>query len=300
MSRRPTGGRWDPKEDVCYFIASNVETMGWSVGRTPHLLIAVNEITGGSSLGKIKQWALDGSSVFIDSGVFNLTNEHARKHGITMDKALALAPDEIEGFDDLLKNYCRIVTELKDTCWGYIEIDQGGCENKIKTRSRLEEMGFSPIPVYHPLNDGWDYFDELAQRYDRICFGNVVQADPETRKRLLVTAWERRRKYPDLWIHLLGYTPNALLNAFPINSCDSSTWLAAVRWPDAFTVRTALQPVSRLDGRFAYDYDVAGDAPGGNGHAKSMGAYEAHFMTRTWRALLDEYRAIGADPGLYL
>ena len=62
----------------------------------------------------------------------------------------------------------------------------------------LEQMGLRPIPVYHPFNDGWDYFDYLAERYDRICFGNVVQADRETRKRLVATAWERHRKYPHL------------------------------------------------------------------------------------------------------
>lgn len=192
------------------------------------------------------------------------------------------------------------MSALKDDCWGYIEIDQGGRDHKIKTRALLEAEGLRPIPVYHPLNDGWDYFDELAQRYDRICVGNLVQAEPESRKRMLATIWERRRRYPDLWVHLLGYTPNALLNAFPVNSCDSSTWLSAVRWPDAFAVRAALRTVSRLDGRYAYDYELARDVPGGNGHAKQMGAYEAAFLTRTWRALLDEYRRHGCDPGLYL
>ena len=58
-----------------------------------------------------------------------------------------------------------------------VEVDQGGRENKIKTRARLEKMGLRPIPVYHPLNDGWDYFDYLAENYDRICMGNVVNAE---------------------------------------------------------------------------------------------------------------------------
>ena len=295
-----TGGVWDPNEDACYFIASDPTSLGFAIDHTRHLLVAVNAINGDTVLSNIKDWTARGHHVLIDSGVFNLANEHANRHKLPLEKALGLAPDEIEGFDELFAAYCRIAAALKNDCWGYIEIDQGGRDNKIKTRAKLEAMGLNPIPVYHPLNDGWDYFDELAANYDRICFGNMVQAEPESRKRMLATAWERRRKYPHLWIHLLGYTPNALLNAFPANSCDSSTWLSAVRWPDAFTVRTALQPVSRLPSHFAYDYEIDVYAPGGNGHAKSMGAYEAHFITATWRALLDEYRRLGCDPGLYL
>ena len=98
----------------------------------------------------------------------------------------------------------------------------------------------------------------------------------------------------------MGYTPNELLNAMPVNSCDSSTWLSAVRWPESFTVRAALKPVSRLDARFAYDFNTPVDQPGGNGHAKSMGAYDAYLSTRVWRTVLNEYRRLGCDPGFYL
>ena len=55
-----------------------------------------------------------------------------------------------------------------------------------------------------------------------------------------------------------------------------------------------------MPSHFAYDLSLDVHAIGGNGHAKSMGAYEAHFITATWRALLDEYRRLGCDPGLYL
>lgn len=295
-----TGGRWDPREDVCYFLAGGLDDLGHAMDRATHLLIAVNALAADTTLQQMLQWSADGAEILIDSGVFNLANDHARRRQVPLEQALALAPDAIDGFEDLFKAYCRIVSVLKDQCWGYIEIDQGGRDNKIKTRTKLEAMGFRPIPVYHPLNDGWDYFDELARGYDRICVGNLVQAEPEARKRMLATIWERRRAYPDLWVHLLGYTPNALLNAFPVNSCDSSTWLSAVRWPDRFAVRAALRTVSRLDSRYAYDYELARDVPGGRGHAIQMGAYEAFFLTRTWRALLAEYRQLGGDPGLYL
>jgi len=73
------------------------------------------------------------------------------------------------------------------------------------------------------------YFDnrtaELAE-WDQ----DQVAADPVSRLRIVATAYERKRKYPGLWIHLLGYTPDERLNAYPMDSADSTTWMSAVTW----------------------------------------------------------------------
>jgi hypothetical protein len=147
-----------------------------------------------------------------------------------MDEALALPPADIDGFDWLWDGFLKVHGWLGARAWGYIELDQGGAVNKRITRQRLHDEGVNPMPVYHPLNDGWDYFDELASQYDRICMGNVVQASPQLRVRLFHTLAERHRTYPDLWVHCLGMTPNQWANALPFDSCDSSTWLSMVRW----------------------------------------------------------------------
>lgn len=138
----------------------------------------------------------------------------ARAHGLTMDQALSLAPDDIDGFDWLLDRYVRVHDRFADRMWGIIELDQGGADRKRETRAHLRSLGINPIPVYHPMLDGWEYFDELASTNDRICFGNVVQASVPMRHRLLMTAYERKRAYPHLWIHLLGYgsrTPDSTI-----------------------------------------------------------------------------------------
>jgi len=250
-----TGGVWDYKEQNVYFLAGSPSAFNKQdvCDYYDHILTAVNEIHNSDD----EQFLLDavsrGKKVFIDSGVFNLTMQHSRANNISMDKVLALSPTEIDGFDNLFDKYTRIVKEIGDRAWGYIEIDQGGKDNKIKTRDRLHNLGFNPIPVYHPLVDGWDYFDYLAERYDRICLGNVVQAQNETRKRLLATMWERKRKYPNLWIHCLGMTPNEHSNAFPLNSCDSSSWVSTVRWMDMPT-RACLKAWDSVEERvFRYD-----------------------------------------------
>jgi len=292
-----TGGSWSEEQRNRYFLATDTnKTMDlMQNGRLiyHHLLVAVNEIderteqvmNQASSLGA--QW-------FIDSGIFNLTNDHMRAHGITMDRALALAPEEIDGFDLLFEKYVEILSRWKDRCWGYIELDQGGKENKIRTRTKLEKMGFRPIPVYHPFNDGWDYFDYLAERYDRICFGNVVQASNAVRKRLLATIWQRKQKYPDLWVHLLGVTPNQFLNAYPVDSGDSSSWLGSVRW-SGYTPRAALRTFGLMPKNFQYALGEV-DMPGREyAKAVAMSAYGSSMAIRGWRSYIERLNEFGVE-----
>lgn len=104
----------------------------------------------------------------------------------------------------------------------------------------------------HPFNDGWDYFDELATEYDRMCFGNVVQASQATRVRLLHTMWERRRDYPDLWVHVLGLSANEWCLPCPPDSGDSSSWLNSLRYPAARTESAALRRLGDLGNRLLY------------------------------------------------
>lgn len=230
MKQSTGGGSFDPREKFVYFIASNVDRLKltWTLNR--YQLVGVNEIHNDDELQMLRAWCEGGGKLFIDSGIYNLTMTHARKFNTSMDQALALAPEEIDGFDKLFERYCHTIDVLGDVCWGYTELDQGGRENKLRMRAKLESLGYRPMPVYHPLNDGWDYYDYLATRYDRFAFGNLVQAHPSLRVRLMATNWERHLNHPDVWVHLLGVTASPLTLAFPSQSCDSSTWQSAVRW----------------------------------------------------------------------
>src|SRR5579884_1416889 len=163
------GGTFDPREKNIYFLASNTDRMEWGYPMHDHLLVAVNELEGAESMEFLKRATSDPMKrIFLDSGVFNLAMTFAKKHNVSHDVALSMAPDEIEGFKELFEKYVDLVRTYGKRLWGYIEIDQGGRDNKIKTRAKLEALGLRPIPVYHPFSDGWDYFDYLAERYDRI------------------------------------------------------------------------------------------------------------------------------------
>lgn len=285
---KATGGNWDRTDSPVYFLAGNTSRLEDVVGLYPFLLIAVNE----APASHLARWLDKGSALFLDSGVYWLATQHANAHGLTMDQALGLAPDEVDGFDALFDSYVQLATEFGDRLWGYIEIDQGGKENKRKTRARLESLGLRPIPVYHPLNDGWDYFDELASQYDRICFGNVVKADKETRCHLIATAYERRRKYPNLWLHLLGVTPNERLMAWPSSSSDSSTWLQSIRWPHPPGVRAAGKSIGKLDTGFQYRLGSSKHDDDGAARATRLSGLNSYSDMTNWRRLVADYRDV--------
>jgi hypothetical protein len=286
---KTAGKQFDPNEGTIYFIvaATGVYTQAGMYAH-PYLLVAVNELHNDEQIREVRRFTRLGIKVMLDSGVFWLANEHAVKHSISLDEAINLAPEDLDGFDALRAHYLRVVKQIGEISWGYVEIDQGGRANKIRTRQGLEKLGLRPIPVYHPLGDGWDYFDDLASRYDRICIGNTVHAEYEIRLRLFATLWERRRKYPNLWIHLLGVTPNELMNAFPMNSMDSSTWLGSQRWPKS--------PDDYADGRTFgptfpdFQYELGREKEIHTAHyskARQMEAYIAEFQQRNLRAHLE-------------
>lgn len=281
---RTAGGAFDRSDTPIYFAA------GESSEYPKHLLLAVNDLYHKSQELRMVRLLDQGHKILLDSGIFNLTNEHKRATGCSMDEALSLPPDEIQGFDRLFDRYVELATSYQDRLWGYIELDQGGRENKIRTRERLHGLGLAPIPVYHPLHDGWDYFDELAEGYDRMCFGNVVQANHPTRVRLLHTMWERRRQYPHLWVHVLGLSACEWCLPCPPDSCDSSSWLNALRYPAVRTESAALRRLGEMGHRWNY---------GPAGTRDEACAQYADTMEHTlavWRGLQAVHESFGAVP----
>lgn len=250
-----TGGTWDPAARPVYFVAIAAWYLDNTTLRWPQCILrATNDVMAERQEKALLARHLDeGKTVLLDSGIFWLTNRHKRAHNMTMDQALTLAPEDIDGFAELEARYVELVQRYGDRLWGYIELDQGGAVNKRRTRGRLESLGLAPIPVYHPLLDGWDYFDELATQYDRICFGNIVQAPAATRVRLLHTLAERHRTYPDLWVHVLGLTVNDWCLGLGLDSCDSSAPISPLRWLRARTETALMKRHGTLPPSFTYE-----------------------------------------------
>lgn len=247
--KKPEGKTFDPRDRGVYFLAGDHDRR-LTCDIHPHLLIAVNEIAD-SDYPLIEELLGRGVRLLIDSGVFALTMAHANRHGMHMDEALQLRPEDVDGFAALWKRYIDVGKRFGPRSWGYIEMDLGGVVGKRRLRAKAEDAGLRPMPVYHPLNDGWKYFDELASQYNRICCGNMVHSGEYIRKRLIWTICERKKRYPGLWIHFLGLTPNEHLHAFPFDSADSSTWLSVVRW-NGYNERTDLRAFSPMPRDYQY------------------------------------------------
>ena len=241
-----SGGTFNLKDSPLNFIAADTHILFRDGSLIPethaNVLIAVNEIKNTKDKERLYELC-ESRKVLLDSGIYNLAMDHARKHNTSMDHALKLHPTEVDGFDKLRDRYYELATVFSSLLWGIIELDLGGPGVKPETRSMIErDTGIIPMPVYHPFTDGWDYYDGLATSYDRICFGNLVKASPPVRQRLIYTASIRAKMYPYLWTHLLGVTPNEYWLGCPMRgSTDSSTWLAGRRWFTSWKSNTMLK-----------------------------------------------------------
>lgn len=261
--KRTSGGTYKPDEEYSYFLATSPTRHNESVNALPHenihrhrhLLVAVNELESRSQFDHLDRLIDDGLQLFIDSGVFSLAMTHARIHSITHNEALSLAPEEVDGFEELLERYYLVAQRYKDRIWGMVEVDQGGPTVKPLTRARIEkESGIIPIPVWHPLLDGIDYYHDLVANYDRICVGNLVKANPSLRLRILTAVSELSRANPSTWHHLLGVTPSELTFALPVKgSSDSSTWLNGVRWPQGWGSKSMGKRIALFGPDYSYD-----------------------------------------------
>lgn len=292
------GGRFDPADEQVYFLAGvPLDYHDRALVDHNYVLIAMNDLFDDGNVKRLRTVIDRGAKVLLDSGIFWLTNRHARDHDVRMDDALKLHPDEIDGFQKLWDRYTEIVADLEPDLWGYIELDQGGAERKRETRARLEDFGLAPIPVYHPFADGWDYFDELCEQYDRICFGNIVQASYVVRKHLMATLWERRRRYPHVWVHVLGLTQNAITTVYPPSSCDSSSLAYLVR----FGVQNVPGPTSmnatfsRYPTTFNYAIDAGRYSDIGHDQGVHLGACDAVGFQRNLRRQSADLRDVFGD-----
>jgi hypothetical protein len=298
MELTRTGGRaFDPTDQPLYFISSSTTATELAGGYHDSILFAVNELRGEKDRAILHTFFNNGAKILLDSGIFNLGMQHGRAHGLGFYEVLQLAPEQIDGFGKLEAQYIELAKAYADHLWGYVELDQGGQHNKIRIRTKLEALGLRPIPVYHPLVDEPDYFDYLGQRYDRICIANVVQSPVEVRRRILATVWEKKRRYPELWIHVLGYTPDPLLSAYPFESADSSTFLAAMRWGLALDrafgkpldLRRGFVPGLSSEG-------VDANSPRGRNKAIRLAGMLSDAQERIWSHSVHRLDDLGAPP----
>lgn len=284
---RTSGGKWNPTDPNLAFLAGNIQDH--TLAANPCTLIAVNELRPGH-FDLLDRWC-DERRVLLDSGVFALAADYARTHDVPMSVAFATDPADMEGWNQLYDRWCTIASRFADRLWGVIELDQGGAEAATATRARvLADTGLTPIPVYHPLGDGWDYYDDLAAAHDRICVGGLAGRIPSAvRLRLCWTAAQRAHAYPHLWTHLLGVTPSPMLLSLGLRgSVDSSAWLSPVRWAVSWKSRAMLAPLGDMPLGMTYRRDMGDDPAAGHSKAKRQAGAAATFGQTVLAAVAED------------
>lgn len=292
MKRKPTGGGlFKPDASPLYFLAST-SNCHHGIKVHKHMLMAVNEMMTARSLTILKRLMDAGVEVLIDSGVFGAATAHSRAHGITLNDARALPPEQIDGYPELRARYIEIVKTFEHRLWGYIEMDFGDEKQKKKVRAELEAEGLRPIPVFHPATDRAEYFDELVEQYERIAIGSIVRLPLPGRRRLYAGIAKRMEGKPKTWIHLLGMTPHPVLLAYPQASCDSSSWIALAKFAKN-EVNTALAPLAEVDNLQHVAGNEAGEGEENtNEKAMQVGALAAQYEERIWRDIAHRFREL--------
>jgi len=230
-------------------------------------------------------------NVFLDSGVFGMAMEYAKKYNISHNVALTTPLDAIPTWPAFRDRYIAMMRHVQDSVWGYVELDLGGTQQKIQTRTWLESIGLKPIPVWHPLNDGLDYGKFLMTTYDRICVGNVVKSDAQTRKVILQAM--TLAKTEGVWVHALGLGPMDFVTAYNVDSIDSTTWMTSMMYSRAFVY--GLMNAFTREGRY-YETDVSGI---NRVTAFSMLERQAASMEKNWRNYEQSKRGLyGSDSDI--
>jgi len=124
--------------------------------------------------------------------------------------------------------------------WGhlltaYSNLDEIG--NAIKTlenQNILEQMGLSPLPVFH-VGEDWQYLKYYVNKYQYIALGGMVPYLAHSHKKIM--AWliqcfkiaNGNSRY-----HGFGVTHWQVIKNLPWKSCDSTTWMAGHRYGAQF------------------------------------------------------------------
>lgn len=253
---RTSGGRYDRRPGIFFPALSGgmvqshltaVRSLGVDVRRC---LIAYNEMPGSNGA---KWWrntqgvesipALrhmieqEGLHFFLDSGVFTFCHDYGRKNNIPGPEVFAMPESAFDPglFAEYELHFGAYVARLKSLLWGAVEIDLGTIPERNARRDRIRQRdGVSLIPVFRPEADPIEYLDELMAKNDRVCVPVTVKLLPnELRWKVVAHAVHlQRTKYPYCYLHVLGSAPVHTWASLAARSgsCDSSSWVAPVRY----------------------------------------------------------------------
>jgi hypothetical protein len=153
---------------------------------------------------------------WLDSGAYSAWRKH---RSIECDKYIQFLQRHGHGFDcyfslDVIPGTGRLE-------WRSDRIEEAAQQSYANHR-RMREAGLTPIPVHHnaePIDWLKRYLDDGESMIALSVKGTYNMM------RWLDRCFELMKDYPNVKVHGLSATSMPILNKYPFNSVDSSTWL---------------------------------------------------------------------------
>lgn len=134
-----------------------------------------------------------------------------------------------KGKEVQLNDYCRSIETLKVKPWRYFALDKiGDPKGTHENLLELNRRGFKPIPIF-TRGESPDRLDELYTLNDVVGIGGLV-GTPNNKgfvRGIMEKIGGRR-------CHWLGFTSHDFMSAYKPFSCDSSSWIAPMRFGGKF------------------------------------------------------------------
>ncbi len=133
-------------------------------------------------------------------------------------------------WDDYVTRYIKFINKYNIDLFFELDIDKVvGLERVERFRERIKnETGKDPIPVWH-RSRGKEYFLKMIQDYKYVSIGGLV-AKAIAKKEYPYLKWFVDRAHEQgCKIHALGYSPQNNAGLLGFDSCDSSTWVTAIK-----------------------------------------------------------------------
>jgi hypothetical protein len=176
---------------------------------------------------------------------------HMRETGIKVFLDSGAYSAHTLGVDLKVSDYCTYIKENED----FIRVEDGipmvsvldgigDAQLTYQNQCEMERLGVRPLPCFHAGED-IRYLEHYVANYEYITLGGMVGARPDQLAIWLDRVWDQclvdgagRSK---VRVHGFGITSIPLMERFPWESCDSSSWIQSASFGGIITQYGAVQ-----------------------------------------------------------
>lgn len=166
----------------------------------------------------------NGAKIFVDSGAFS-----AFTLGAKID---------LNGYCEYIKRNLDIIRVEDGVVMASVLDGIGDPLETWRNQHAMEELGAKPLPCFHAGEDE-RYLEWYVKNYEYITLGGMVGSSTKQLSVWLDRIWDRYlvdgSGRPRLKVHGFGITSIPLMERYPWQSCDSSSWIQSAAFGSIVT-----------------------------------------------------------------